>query len=857
MATSKISTGKISTAITAKGTGRLKRTRKGKTPRTPRTHKPKDLSLEAWQIRLRREFGREQKFLLENLGQEPFFSEFLVTNPGTGGTYRVAIRGARPGDNYCSCPDFSVNTLGTCKHVEFTLARLMKRRGARAAFREGFQPPFSEVYLRYGAQREVAFRPAAKAPEWVRALAARFFDERGILKPSAFGTIEAFLKDASKGGIEVRFYEDAVQFVAQVRDDAARRWRIQRAFPGGAGSPAFEGLLKTPLYPYQREGALFAALAGRSLIADDMGLGKTVEALAAVEILARHAGAGRVLVICPTSLKHQWHEEIERFTERPVLPVQGTLAARAACYEADSFYKITSYDVICRDAEAIARWAPDVIILDEAQRIKNWRTRTAQSVKRLASPYAVVLTGTPLENRLEELHSIVEFVDRFRLGPLYRFVHAHRLTDQGGKVIGYKDLDKIRASLGGVMIRRRKSEVLKQLPERIDKNFFVPMTPEQMAIHQDYADIVAQLVNKWRRFKFLSDADSLRLRIALANMRMVADNTWLVDKKTVHGPKIGELETLLRELVIEGGEKIVIFSQWLRMNGLVEEVLERLDIGHVHLNGSVPSKERKHLMSRFKSDPACKVFLSTDAGGVGLNLQSGSTVINLDIPWNPAILEQRIARVHRMGQKKPVRVINFISRNSIEERILDLLRFKKAVFAGALEEDGRDTVMLGESQIESFMNSVEDLTGGMEQADLSGGQAIWRDGQEAEEAGDELVADVSGAGEDEAAEMSAPAAASTGAALQTPQLGELLQTGARFLMELGQTLAPQPPSGEAGAAPAGGDVPRNPLASLVSVDEATGKSCLKIPLPEPEVMNSIVSGLNQLLAGFMAGRTPG
>jgi superfamily II DNA or RNA helicase len=824
-----------------------------KQPRLSRTHKPDDMTLEEWQRQLRVEYGTSQEFLLENRGDHPVFSEFALTNSKSNRTYRIAIRGDQPGDNFCSCPDFRINGLGVCKHISFTLARLKAKQGGARHFTQGFNQPWSEIYLSYGLKREVRLRLGSAAPAPLRKSAQRFFDSDGVLKEQRFSDITDFIAKASgMPGHELRCYDDVMAFIAARQDAVHRQALIDQAFPTGIETPLFDSLINASLYPYQREGILFAARAGRSLLADEMGLGKTVQAIAVADVMARLFGVAKVLVISPTSLKHQWKSEIDTFTDRTATVIEGLTPQRRERYRSDSFFKLVNYELIYRDVELIEEWSPDLIILDEAQRIKNWQTRTAQAVKRLESPFALVLTGTPLENRIEELHSIMEFVDRHHLGPLYRFVHAHRVTDQSGKVVGYKELDKIRTSLSGVMIRRKKSQVLKQLPERIDKNFFVPMTPEQMVIHQDYADIVAQMVSKWRRFKFLSEADSLRLRIALANMRMVSDNTWLVDKKTVHGPKIGELETLLRELVVEGGEKVVIFSQWLRMNELVEQVLERLGIGHVHLKGSVPSKDRKHLMSRFKSDPECKVFLSTDAGGVGLNLQSGSTVINLDIPWNPAILEQRIARVHRMGQKKPVRVINFISRNSIEERILDLLRFKKAVFAGALDEDGHDTVMIGESQLESFMNSVEGLAGSMEPADVTGGQDLWRDEQAAEEAGEEIVSDTV---EDETTDASSSAAKNTGGAASVPPLGEILQTGARFLMELGQALSPQPVvEGKSAGSAAGDALQTNPLAALVSIDDATGKSCLKIPLPEPEAMNSIVSGLSQLLTGFMAGR---
>jgi superfamily II DNA or RNA helicase len=816
-------------------------------PKLSRTHRPEGMELVEWQRLLRRQFGEQQAFRLSNIGGHPIFSDFGLTNPASGKTYRVAIRGDRAGDNFCSCPDFRVNALGTCKHIEFTLSRLRERRGGKKALRDGYVPPYSEVYLSYGLRREVRFRAGTTAPKRLRSLAGRYFDVRGVLKELRFADFASFLGKAPQfPGHELRCYDDVMEFVAERQDAGHRLATVEKALPQGIDSPLFDTLLKTGLYPYQREGVLFAVRAGRSLLADDMGLGKTVQAIAAAELMARLFGVGRVLVVAPTSLKHQWKTEIETFTDRSATVIEGLTPQRRDLYRSDSFFKLLNYELVHRDADLIREWGPELIILDEAQRIKNWQTRTAQAVKRLDSPFALVLTGTPLENRIEELHSIMEFVDRHHLGPLYRFVHAHRVTDEGGKVVGYRDLDRIRASLKGAMLRRRKSEVLKQLPQRIDKNFFVPLTPEQARIHQEFADTVAQIVNKWRRFKFLSEADSLRLRIALASMRMVADNTFLVDKKTVFGPKLAELETLLKELVVEGGEKVVVFSQWLRMNELVEEVLTRNGIGYVHLNGSVPSKDRKGLMTRFKEDPDCKVFLSTDAGGVGLNLQSGSTVVNLDIPWNPAILEQRIARVHRMGQKRPVRVVNFISRNSIEERILDLLRFKKALFAGALDEEGRDTVMIGESQLDAFMRSVEEATEGLKPVATAAEQEEWREEAAAGRAGEEVVP------EEEPAVAETEPVTAAGAAV--PPLGELLQNGARLLMELGKALSPQP-AGKGTGAPERGESSRpNPLGSFVEVDQATGRSCLKIPLPEPEVMATVVSGLGQLLAGLVGGR---
>ena len=183
---------------------------------------PEDLSTAEWQVALRRQFGREQSFALENLGGEPVFSEFRVTNPDSGGVYRVAIRGAGLGENYCSCPDFATNLLGTCKHVEFVLGRLERRRGGKAALRRGFEPDYSEVWLRYGAQRQLCFRPGQRCTPALLKRARTLFDaENGWRLPDdRFDRLDGFLSAAGRSSHEVRCYEDALAFVA---DYAVRR----------------------------------------------------------------------------------------------------------------------------------------------------------------------------------------------------------------------------------------------------------------------------------------------------------------------------------------------------------------------------------------------------------------------------------------------------------------------------------------------------------------------------------------------------------------------------------------------------------------------------------------------------------
>ncbi|MEN8262142.1 MAG: DEAD/DEAH box helicase [Nitrospirota bacterium] len=802
--------------------------------RVPRTHKPDSLGLEEWQRILRKQYGIQQKFKLENIGDHPIFSEFLLSNPESKKTYKIAIRGDNHGNNYCSCPDYRINNLGTCKHIEFTLSRLKKKRGAKKAFKEGHVLPYSEVYLSYGLKREVRFKAGKDAPDKLISLANTFFDSKGILNEKHLLNFPQFLNRLPRNnGHEVRCYDDVMSYIAEHQDVEHRRSIIKAHIKDGINSPVFKDILKTKLYSYQREGALFAVNAGRCLIGDDMGLGKTIQALAASELMAKLFNIQKVLIVSPTSLKYQWKTEIEKFTGRTVQVIEGLNHQRKEIYGTESFYKLVNYELIFRDIDMIREWAPDLIILDEAQRIKNWKTRTAQYVKQLESTFAMVLTGTPIENRIEELHSIVEFIDRRHLGPLYGFVYNHRITDDGGKVIGYRNLQSVKNSLKNVLIRRKKDEVLKQLPERIDKNFFVPMTKEQSVIHDENYDIVVKLVAKWRRYKFLCEADQRRLLIALNYMRMAADNTYLVDKKTIHGPKIEELEVVLKELIFESGEKVVIFSQWLRMTELVEHVLKRNKIGYVHLNGSVPSKQRKGLMSQFREAPECKVFLSTDAGGVGLNLQSGSVVINMDIPWNPAVLEQRIGRVHRLGQRRKVCVINFVTSLSIEERILGLLKFKKSVFAGAMDRDGEDVVMVGESQLKKIMKTVETVTDNLEKTD----PALER--QQAREAEQDIeAADRKDVTEGKGVK---PASKEKGNGNGRDALNNLLISGAQFLTNLSKTISQPEQSAE------------NYMNSMISRDTDTGKAYLKIPLPETDVVKNIFSALDELISNSKRG----
>jgi superfamily II DNA or RNA helicase len=806
-----------------------------------RTHAPTDLSPVEWQRGLRRQFGREQTFGLENLTGEPFFSEFRVNNPISKSNYRVAIRGLGPGGNFCSCPDYATSELGTCKHIEFTLAQLEKKRGAKAVFARGYRPVFSELYLRKDGKRRIHFRAGTDCPPELREAAAALFDANhdGMLPDDRLDELEAFLTTASNSGHEFRAYDDALDFIAGRRDAERRAAKLVELFPLGATDPKVGKLLTVPLYPYQAEGALFAARVGRALIGDDMGLGKTIQAIAAAEILARHFGVSKVLVICPTSLKYQWQSEIVRFSgrqgENAARVISGGRMQREKDYALDDFCKITNYEKLKPDLDLITAWAAELVIVDEAQRVKNWNTIAAQALKRIDSPYAIVLTGTPLENKLEELISIVQFVDQHRLGPTWKLLHEHQVKDEGGRVTGYTGLEKIGQTLAPIMIRRRKSEVLRQLPKRLDQNLLVPMTEMQMLYHQENADIVARIVQRWRKTRFLSDKDQRRLTCALQNMRMSCNSTYLLDQESDHGVKADELAALFDKLFAEPGAKAVVFSQWTRTHDIVSRRLEARGLGYVSFHGGVPSDKRPTLVERFRDDPACRVFLSTDAGSTGLNLQHASTIVNMDLPWNPAVLEQRIARIHRIGQGQPVRVINFVAKGTIEEGMLSVLAFKRSLSAGILD-GGSSEISLGGSRLNRFMKEVETVTGRMGES-----EAV----TPAEEIGTGVAADDTRHAENAKADAGIGAGYFSGSNKPAVPLGDpgadpwlaLVQVGMQFFSVL-----------EAASNP---EAPAHPW---IERDPETGVRSLKMPLPPPETTRQLADALSALADG-LRGRT--
>ena len=599
-------------------------------------------------------------------------------------TYRVAMRGPGLFENYCSCPDFAVNTLGTCKHIEALLLRLRRRHGK--AFEGKFSRTRASLSLNYGETLGVRLRlPSSPSPA-LQTVAREYFDENGLLKSNRLRDFEKLMDALRRADDQAVVYSDVLDYVDR-ENEIAEGLELERKLLGKLrrGHDPLGNVLKTSLLAYQVRGAIFVACRGRVVLADDMGLGKTVQALAATELLRRRRGIRRVLVVAPASVKYQWKTEIEKFTDLDAQVIEGLVPQRQQQYASPKFFNLTSYELVLRDINHLHGLQPDLIILDEAQRIRNWATATARTIKQLKSRYAFVLTGTPLENKLEELFSVVEFVDGRRLGPAFRFLQEHRMEDENGKLLGYRGLDQLHHKLEPILLRPTRKEVVKDLPPRTDQIFRVPLTKEQAEPYREQHDILARLMHKWQSKGWLSEIDLRRITCCLQNMRMLCNSTFLFDKRTHHSPKLAEFCEIIRELALEEKRKVVVFSEYERMTYLAGEELRKMKIGFVSLHGDVPSRKRGELIAKFHRDAECRVFLSTDAGGVGLNLQAASAVINFEPPWNPARLEQRIGRVHRLGQVHPVQVIHLLTEKTIEERVWETLELKKSLFAGVFD----------------------------------------------------------------------------------------------------------------------------------------------------------------------------
>ncbi len=679
------------------------------------------------QIEVRRQRARNElrRYRITNIQPGQFLSLYKVRS-GSGNTYDVEICNPFELENRCSCPDYETNGLGTCKHIEAVLIHLQREYPAefkrQRTILAGEKVKKVHVTLAY----DEAFCPHARFDKLLaddlKAVVGRYFNEQGSLRAFAgesYGELAAHTREAlddlqremtAEGGV-VTIASEVTEYIAELErkgelEQEKERWmgQIER------GERRLD-LLRLPLYPYQTLGTLFLTFTERALLGDEMGLGKTVQAIAAAVFLKGQGHVSKVLIICPASLKLQWAKEIRRFSHETVTVIGGTKKKRLKQYEEDSFFTVLNYELVLRDKDLIAGLGADLTILDEVQRIKNWRAKTTQYIKDLPCTYAYVLTGTPLENKLEELYSIVQFLDRRLLGPAWQFIQRHVVKDEWGAIVGYRELDVVKRKVAPIFLRRRKREVLPDLPARIDNTYYLELERGQEQLYRPLERELRELLRRPAEGEEWDQEEIARALGLMVQMREICDAAQLVDEGVHASSKLTELRSLVEDITVYGGCKTLVFSQWERMTRLVEAELSDLPISMVRMHGGLSTRQRQAIIECFSEDPDCRAFISTDAGGLGLNLQAADYVVNVDLPWNPAVVEQRIGRVHRIGQRNVVNVINLVVTDTIEERVQEVLYDKQSLFDTMFETDIAEISLTAVSRVDRLQALVAELLG--------------------------------------------------------------------------------------------------------------------------------------------------
>jgi superfamily II DNA or RNA helicase len=472
------------------------------------------------------------------------------------------------------------------------------------------------------------------------------------------------------------------------------------------------GALDAILRPYQKHGVAwlqFLRLSGfGGILADEMGLGKTLQALALFHHLHTSGSATRPhLVVCPTSLVSNWSAEAARFTPQlRVLAIEGGQRHSLFPRIPQSQLVITSYALLRRDFERYRTLEFDTVLLDEAQHIKNRETRNAQAVKAVRSRHRLVLTGTPLENSVLDLWSLFDFLMPGYLGQANDFRERYELP-----IVRERSADaqaRLARRVRPFLLRRLKREVAPELPPRIDQVVWCDLSETQAAVYRQLLEAtrseVTQAVDQQglARSRMLVLTAILRLRQASCDLRLLdlpptatateaeAETPASLASGGIASPsdtgerggKLAAFGELLEE-VLDGGHRVLVFSQFTRMLSLLKQHLDERDLRYAYLDGS--TKDRGKVVASFQQSPAIPVFLiSLKAGGVGLNLTGADTVVHFDPWWNPAVEDQATDRAHRIGQNRVVTSYKLIARGTVEEKILALQQRKRELLRGVL-----------------------------------------------------------------------------------------------------------------------------------------------------------------------------
>lgn len=454
--------------------------------------------------------------------------------------------------------------------------------------------------------------------------------------------------------------------------------------------------LQLPLYTYQQIGAGYLTGVKSGLIGDQPGLGKTIQTLATTEL----ADCKKVLIFCPVSMKKTWQEEIEKWLpHKTSVIISGDVKQRDKLWKKEANYYICNYHLLLRDLKHMKKHKYDCILVDEATTISNPSSKTTKNLKKLKAQRRIAMTGTPLNNTLQDIWSIMDFCQPGLLGTFWQFTKEYCLRNEHNAITGFKNVQKLHEKISPFMLRRLKSDVLQELPPKVFENIWVELSSEERHMY----DVIRRgLKDELRTIDMFDKKYLSKALVKMVRLKQMACSMELINGKRVSA-KTDALKELLATL-LANGEKTIVFTAFKEMAVLLMRDLA--EYKPLLIAGGVSQEERDANRHMFNNDDEHKILIMTSAGAMGLNLQRASSVIHFDLPWSISVLEQREDRAHRHGQKKSVTVYRMLVEDSIDEYILKVLHAKKGVSNDVLgdeEIDEFDKVNLSTDDIQNIL----------------------------------------------------------------------------------------------------------------------------------------------------------
>jgi SNF2 family DNA or RNA helicase len=509
------------------------------------------------------------------------------------------------------------------------------------------------------------------------------------------------------------------------------------------------------LYPYQQESVDSMVDRGQMLLGLVMGAGKTVTTIAAIEMLFDQGDIDRCLVVVPASLKYQWEREIKKFTNSRVTVIDGSPKVREKCWRAaiSARYVVVNPETLSRDVSQLSSCKVQSVVVDEATIIKSRVSKRSKLIKKIGKTahYRFALTGQPIENRPEELFSIMEFVDPSILGRFDLFDRTFIVRDHFGKPTRYKNLKTLHDSLKDCMIRKTREDIADQLPKIIHQVIPIPFDDKGATLYKLIAnDLLNQLqkamsmhggsFNLWKHYNDPQSNEAQgQIMSRLTVLRMLCDNPHLVTgsaknyndrtkpnqgsayadvivtkgllEGVVQAPKLDAVVDYITEVLGEDPKnKVVLFSFFKENLRLIQQATSKLT-NSVLFTGDISAEDKDTAKQQFGNDPNTRLFLSSDAGGYGVDLPMANYLISYDLPWSSGKLEQREARIIRLSSQFPhVTIATFVMQGSIEERQYDMLQQKRSIneaFVDGKHHDIRGGFDITLSSLSSFLKDSE------------------------------------------------------------------------------------------------------------------------------------------------------